>query len=80
MTAAELYRLGSVLVLAALLFIPVSKLIWVLSVRRLERRSGQPLTADARQGQRRRARFLALFAAPIFSWLFHLNVVWPLYG
>jgi hypothetical protein len=35
---------SSVAVLAGLLFLPGSKLVWVISVRRLERRLGQPLS------------------------------------
>ena len=45
----------SVLVLAALLFWPAAKLVWVLSVRRLERKLGQALSAEERLGQRNRA-------------------------
>ena len=40
----------SVLVLAALLSWPASTLVWTLSVRRLERKLGQPLSAQERPG------------------------------
>ena len=65
----------SVLVLAALLFIPVSKLVWVLSVRRLEKRLGHELDEQARLGQLRRARMIAVFLVLLFSVLFNLQIL-----
>ena len=62
-----------VLVLAALLFWPMSKLVWVLSVRRLERRTKRRLGEDERLGQRRRARFIAFFLVLVFSALFNMH-------
>ncbi len=65
----------SVAVLAALLFWPVTKMIWVMSVRRLERKRGQPLTDPERAGQRNRARFLAIVICTIFSALFNYQIL-----
>ena len=65
----------SVAVLAALLFLPVSQLVWVLSVRRLERRLGQPLSDGDRAGQRNRARFIAIVVCVIFSAFFNYQVL-----
>jgi hypothetical protein len=65
----------SVAVLAALLFLPASRLVWVLSVRRLERKLGQPLSAQEREGQRNRARFIALIVCVIFSALFNYQIL-----
>ncbi len=65
----------SVAVLAALLFWPASKMIWVMSVRRLERKRGQPLTDPERAGQRHRARFLAIVICTIFSALFNYQIL-----
>jgi hypothetical protein len=62
-------------VLAGLLFWPVSKLVWVMSVRRLERRLGQPLSEQERQGQLNRARFLALVLCVAFSALFNYQLL-----
>ena len=62
-------------VLAILLYFPVSKIIWVLSVRRLERKLGQPLGEEQRQAQLRRARFIAVFVALAFSLLFNLHLM-----
>ena len=64
-----------VLVLAVLLFLPVSKLIWVLSVRRLQRKTGRELSEEELQGQLKRARVIAVFVALIFSFLFNANLI-----
>jgi hypothetical protein len=65
----------SVAVLAALLFLPASRLMWVLSVRRLERKLGQPLSDQERSGQRNRARFIAIVVCVIFSALFNYQIL-----
>jgi hypothetical protein len=65
----------SVAVLAALLFLPAARLVWVLSVRRLERKLGQPLTDGEREGQRNRARFIAMIVCVIFSALFNYQIL-----
>jgi hypothetical protein len=61
--------------LALALFLPVSKLVWVLSVRRLERRLGQPLSEQERQGQLNRARLLAMIVCVAFSALFNFHLL-----
>ena len=71
----ELWFLTSVVVLTALLFFPVSKLIWVLSVRRLQRRSGRELSEVELEGQIRRARVIAALVSVIFSFLFNANLL-----
>ena len=65
----------SVFVLAALLFFPMSKLIWVLSVRRLQRRLGRELNEGEVQGQLRRARIIAVLLSLTFSYFFNLNLL-----
>ena len=62
-------------VLAALLFLPVSRLIWVMSVRRLERRQKRRLEEAERDVQLRRARVLAVVVVLAFSFLFNLQTV-----
>ena len=69
------YYIVSVGVLAGLLFWPVSKLVWVMSVRRLERRLGQPLSDKERQSQLNRARFLAIVLCVAFSALFNYQML-----
>jgi len=70
-----LYFIISVLILAGLLFIPVSKLIWVFSVRRLQRKTKTELTQQQIDGQLNRARFISIFLCLIFSFLFNLQLM-----
>ena len=79
MPNAQLFQLGSILLLAVLLFFPISKIIWVLSVRRLQRKRGQTLSEQEIAGQLRRARIIGFVIALVFSYLFHLNVLSALY-
>ena len=65
----------SVVVLAALLFLPVSKLVWVMSVRRLERKQGRAMTDQEQLGQLNRARFIAVLVCGLFSALFNYQVL-----
>ena len=69
------YYWVSVAVLAALLFLPATRLIWVLSVRRLERRGGRALSDAERAGQRNRARLLALLLCLAFAALFNFRLL-----
>ena len=70
----NVYFLGSVLVLAAVLFFPVSKLIWVLSVRRVQRKEHRELSSEELQGQLNRARVIAVVVSLLFSYLFNLTL------
>jgi hypothetical protein len=70
----------AVIVLALMLFLPVSKLIWVLSVRRSERKLRHKLSREEANGQMARARFIAILLAFAFSWLFNLQLHSRLYG
>jgi hypothetical protein len=76
----DIHFLGSVIFLAALLFFPVSKMIWVFSVRRLQRRLNKQLNAEELAGQLSRARFIAVFVTLAFSYFFNTNVIRGLYG
>jgi dolichol kinase len=69
------YFTVSVLILTALLFFPMSKLVWVLSVRRLERRLKRKLSEEEIDGQLRRARLIAVILALLFSFLFSANII-----
>ncbi len=70
----NLYFLFSFLILAVLLFFPTSKLIWVFSVRRLQKKTGTTLTQAEINGQRSRAQAIAVFVVLIFSYLFNLSL------
>ena len=74
-SAMSTYLLVSIAVLAGLLFLPVSKLIWVLSVRRMERKLERKLDQGELDGQRQRARLIALLLVLPFSYLFNLSLL-----
>ncbi len=57
-----------VLLLVVILFYPVSQWIWVLSVRRLQRKLQRELSEGELSGQKRRARFIAVLVLPVFSY------------
>jgi hypothetical protein len=69
------YFYFSVLILAILLFLPVSKMIWVISVRRLQRKSGRELSTAEIEAQKRRSRFIALLLLLPFSWFFNYGLL-----
>ena len=69
------YFIASFIVLAVLLFFPVSKLVWVLSVRRLQRKLKRELSQQEIDGQLNRARFIAVLLSLAFSFLFNANLV-----
>ena len=70
-----LYFLVSVFILALLLFFPITKLIWVISVRRLQRKLKRELNETELAGQMTRARFISIFVSLLFSYLFNLNLI-----
>ena len=74
MSSQYLWFYGWSALLAAMLFIPVSKLVWTLSIRRQERKLERKLDEAEINGQLRRARFLSLFLVVVFALLFNANV------
>ncbi|MEX0731895.1 MAG: hypothetical protein WD057_13965 [Aquisalimonadaceae bacterium] len=64
-----------VIVLTALLFLPVRKIIWVTSVRRLQRKRGETLADVEVVGQKRRASFISFFLCLAFSLLFNISTL-----
>ena len=70
----DLYFLLSFILLAFLLFFPTSKLIWVASVRRLEKKTASKLSQEEIQAQLKRARIIAAIVVIIFSYLFNLSL------
>lgn len=69
-----------VALLALMLFFPVSNIIWVSSVRRLQRKLGRELANNELRGQKTRARFISLILVLLFSWLFNLSLSGVLHG
>jgi hypothetical protein len=64
-----------VVLLAALLFWPMSKLVWVLSVRRLQRKLSRPLEEKEIAGQVARARIISVFVSLLFSFLYNASTI-----
>ena len=62
------------LVLSILLFFPVSKLIWVVSIRRLQKKTGNELSQAELNGQLNRARVITIIVVLIFSYLFNISL------
>ncbi|NNC67568.1 MAG: hypothetical protein HKN83_06015 [Gammaproteobacteria bacterium] len=52
----------------------MSKLIWVISVRRLQRKTKTELSQTELDGQLKRAHILAIFVVLIFSYLFNISI------
>lgn len=74
MDAQYLWFFGWTALLAAMLFIPVSKLVWTFSVRRQERKLERKLDQSEIAGQLNRARFITIFLVIIFAILFNANI------
>ena len=74
MSSELLWFVGWTALLAAMLYFPVSKLVWTLSVRRQERKLQRKLDEAEIQGQLNRARFITIFLVIIFATLFNFNV------
>ena len=64
-----------VVLLAALLFWPMSKLVWVMSVRRLQRKLERELSKEELDGQLNRARIISVFVSLLFSFLYNLHTI-----
>ena len=64
-----------VLLLAALLFWPMSKLVWVLSVRRMQRKLARELDEKEIAGQKNRAWVISIFMSLLFSFLYNLSTL-----
>ncbi len=69
------YYLLSVIILTLLLYYPVNKLIFVLSVRRLEKKTGKNLSNMEKSGQLKRSRFISIILILLFSCLFNINIL-----
>jgi hypothetical protein len=71
---SEIFYLLSVLLLSVLLYYPVNKLIFILSVRRFEKKIGNTLNDKELKGQLVRSRFISIILIIIFSSLFNLKI------
>ena len=64
-----------VLLLAILLFWPVSRLIWTFSVRRKQRKLKKELDEQETQAQKQRAYIIAAVVCIVFSFLYNLSTM-----
>lgn len=70
-----------VLLLGVLLFFPVSNLIYVVSVRRKQRKLNVELDPDELAAQKQRARFVAVVVCFLFSFFFNVSRIgFPVHG
>ncbi len=79
MPGSSPYLIVSVLVLAALLFFPVSRIVWMVSCRRLHRKLDRQLSDTETAAQKQRAYVIALVVVLLFSWLFNTRLLGKLY-
>ena len=68
------YFIISVTVLAICLYFPVSRLVWVFSVRRLEKKKQSNASDQEIKFQHKRARVLTIPIVAIFSYLFCISI------
>jgi hypothetical protein len=73
--SSEMYYILYVVLLSALLYFPVNKLILVLSIRRLEKKTGLSLSESERKSQLNRSRFISVILILLFSCLFNIEVL-----
>lgn len=74
MVAQYVWFFGWSALLAVMLFFPVSKLVWTLSIRRQERKQSRKLDDAELSGQRQRARFITFFLVVVFALMFNANI------
>jgi len=68
------YYLITTAVLAFALHFPIMNLVYVISIRRLQHKTGEELSERVQHGQKQRARFIAILLAVIFAAMFNYNV------
>ena len=74
MSPEYLWFFGWSVLLAAMLFFPVSKLVWTLSIRRQERKQKRKLDEAEVKGQMQRSRFITFFLVIVFALMFNANI------
>lgn len=62
---------GTTAVLAAALYFPVYRIIWVMRVRRLERKLERQSTGEERENLRRNTRLISAVIVICFAYLFN---------
>ena len=68
---------GSALVLALALYYPVTRFVWVMRVRKFERKNGGKSTEEDRQLQLRQARFISILIVLLFAFIYTRTLIGP---
>jgi len=68
---------GSAIFLALVLYYPVTRLVWVMRVRRFERKNGGKSTEEDRQRQLRQARFISILIVLLFAFIYTRTLIVP---
>lgn len=68
---------GSAIVLALALYYPVTRFVWVIRVRRFERKNDRQTTAEERQLVLRQSRFISIPIVLFFAFLFTRTLIVP---
>ena len=71
--SAKYFYILNVFLLSVLLYFPVNKLIYVLSVRKLEKKASSKLTNIELKGQLIRSRFISIILVVLFAVLFNFK-------
>ena len=72
--SANYFYIFSVIILVILLYIPVNKMIYILSVRRLSKKMNSNLSETQLKGQLNRSRFITIILLCLFSCLFNFKI------
>ena len=63
------------ILLAVLLFFPITKFVWVVRVRRFERKEGRTATEAEREKLKKSARFISAAIAVTFAFLYNKAIL-----
>ncbi len=65
----------SIIVLVAVLYYPVYRLILTVSVGRLQKKKNAILNEEEIKGQSRRAHFITIILLPLFSYIYNTHLM-----
>lgn len=68
---------GSAVVLAVVLYYPVTKFVWVIRVRRFEKKNDGKSTEEDRQRHLRQARFISILIVLLFAFIYTRTLIAP---
>jgi len=68
---------GSAIGLSLALYYPVTRFVWVIRVRRFEKKNDRQTTAEERQVLLRQSRFISILVVLLFAFLFTRTLILP---